>query len=270
LDLQNRDSGWPTFCKGWGKFPFDRSGSDITAHSIRALLAWKTHHDSPRLTKAIDRGFRYLERQQRADGSWLPLWFGNQDTEDEINPWYGTAKVLLAYADAKLFDTETAKFGLEWVVESQNEDGGWGGGDSLNWAALRATFKPEFTETELIETEPNRIDRLGHSSVEETALCTEILLRYLAERKTPDPFRNQVVAAANAGINWLITAVELECISIHWPIGFYFAKLWYYEQMYPLIFAAGALTQALNTVTESGTSSTNDAPVPQQTTYANE
>ena len=26
LSLQNRDGGWPTFCRGWGRLPFDRSG----------------------------------------------------------------------------------------------------------------------------------------------------------------------------------------------------------------------------------------------------
>jgi len=41
VDLQNRDRGWPTFCKGWGKLPFDRSGADLTAHAIRALHVWK-------------------------------------------------------------------------------------------------------------------------------------------------------------------------------------------------------------------------------------
>src|SRR5262249_58268730 len=39
-ELQNRDGGWPTFCRGWGKLPFDRSGSDLTAHALRALRAW--------------------------------------------------------------------------------------------------------------------------------------------------------------------------------------------------------------------------------------
>ncbi len=40
LDLQNGDGGWPTFCRGWGALPFDRSAADLTAHSIRALNAW--------------------------------------------------------------------------------------------------------------------------------------------------------------------------------------------------------------------------------------
>jgi squalene-hopene/tetraprenyl-beta-curcumene cyclase len=29
------------------------------------------------------------------------------------------------------------------------------------------------------------------------------------------------------------------------PIGLYFAKLWYYEKLYPLIFTVSALGQAL-------------------------
>ena len=29
--LQNRDAGWPTFCRGWGKLPFDRSGTDLSS-----------------------------------------------------------------------------------------------------------------------------------------------------------------------------------------------------------------------------------------------
>ncbi|MFM7517555.1 MAG: hypothetical protein ACKO3V_11480 [Pirellula sp.] len=40
IDLQNRDGGIPTFCRGWGTLPFDRSNPDITAHAIRAWLAW--------------------------------------------------------------------------------------------------------------------------------------------------------------------------------------------------------------------------------------
>src|SRR5439155_5212715 len=42
LRLQNADGGWPTFCRGWGHLPFDRSGADLTAHALRALAAWKS------------------------------------------------------------------------------------------------------------------------------------------------------------------------------------------------------------------------------------
>ena len=38
LGLQNSDGGIPTFCRGWGTLPFDRSSPDLTAHAIRAWL----------------------------------------------------------------------------------------------------------------------------------------------------------------------------------------------------------------------------------------
>ena len=243
LDLQNRDRGWPTFCKGWGKLPFDRSGSDLTAHSIRGLLVWQDLHENDglgsKIRKAVDAGFEYLKKYQRTDGSWLPLWFGNQDTEDEINPWYGTSKVLLAYRDANLLDTEQAIDGLEWIAGSQNEDGGWGGGESLDWADLHRTFKSDGVDR--IDTE---FGALGNSSVEETALCTETLLHAIECDSLDADLRQRLRAHALRGVEWLLTAIELDCISIHWPIGFYFAKLWYYEKMYPLVFATSALAKA--------------------------
>ncbi|QEG24218.1 prenyltransferase/squalene oxidase repeat-containing protein [Mariniblastus fucicola] len=244
LDLQNRDSGFPTFCTGWGKLPFDRSGSDITAHSIRGLIAWQDKFSDPKIQKSIDRGFRYLSKQQRPDGNWLPLWFGNQDTEDEINPWYGTAKVLLAYRDANLFDTEPARIGLEWIAGSQNEDGGWGGGKSLDWPTLHRTFRSEHSK-------PGDFGVLGTSSVEETALCTETLLHGVECDGLDQQTRQRLKIHATRGVQWLLDSIDLDCVSVHWPIGFYFAKLWYYEKMYPLVFATGALAKALKTISDS-------------------
>lgn len=218
IKLQNRDKGWPTFCRGWGKLPFDRSGTDITAHALRSLMAWKndlvwSNLKSGQIDRAIDSGFKYLASHQQKDGSWLPLWFGNQDHPDDTNPCYGTAKVLFAYRDANTFDTTEAQFGLRWIRENQNSDGGWGGGSSVQW--------PD--------------EKLGCSSVEETALCTEILL------DDDDPLSQQ---AAESGIEWLMTATESESVCAPWPIGFYFAKLWYFEKMYPMIFAGSALSRA--------------------------
>ncbi|MEC8475604.1 MAG: prenyltransferase/squalene oxidase repeat-containing protein [Planctomycetota bacterium] len=94
--LQNRNGGWPTFCRGWGKLPFDRSSNDLTAHAMRALLAASAILDQKPDEASLDRARRFLVNHQQSDGSWLPLWFGNQDREDESNPIYGTAKVLAA------------------------------------------------------------------------------------------------------------------------------------------------------------------------------
>jgi len=218
LKLQNRDRGWPTFCRGWGKFPFDRSGADITAHVIRGLLAWREsfeRFEEPSFTRqqidhSIDKGFEFLRGQQQPNGSWMPLWFGNQDQPDEENPFYGTAKVLAAYRDASRFDTKEARFGLEWLLGNQSDSGGWGGGPSVRWS------------------DPT----LGQCSVEETALCCEILL------ESSDPSH---VQSAWRGVEWLIRASDADCLQQCSPIGFYFAKLWYFEKSYPLIFATAAL-----------------------------
>lgn len=218
LQLQNRDGGWPTFCRGWGKLPFDRSGADLTAHVLRGLLAWPaTDGAKPGVQKstaaAMERGFRYLSNTQQSDGSWIPLWFGNQDMPDEINPCYGTAKVLQAYAAAGRFDTQAARFGLDWLIANQHSAGGWGGGRSRRW----------------------RDSTLGTGSVEETALCSELLLQ------APGAAARE---AGQRGIAWLVRATRSGEVQQYSPIGFYFAKLWYYERAYPLIFAAAALGRA--------------------------
>lgn len=219
LGLQNRDSGWPTFCRGWGKLPFDRSGTDISAHAIRSLYVWQqtglldAKTDS-QITRSIESGFRYLAKHQNSDGSWFPLWFGNQDLENEVNPCYGTAKVLMAYRDTGRFDTNSATIGLNWLTANQNLDGGWGGGESIACAHASVI-----------------------SSVEETALCTEVLLD--ASR-----YDSRFSESARRGVKWLCDLVEDNTIDRVSPIGFYFAKLWYHEKLYPLIFAMSALNRA--------------------------
>lgn len=122
LDMQNRDGGMPTFCTGWGKLPFDRSCPDLTAHAIRAFIEWRGDVDSnlwKRMERAIRRGLRYLEKEQRADGAWLPLWFGNQHDPKHENPVYGTVRVLeaLCVLDESEFPTivKMKQRGFQWL-----------------------------------------------------------------------------------------------------------------------------------------------------------
>lgn len=216
LDLQNSDGGWPTFCRGWGTLPFDRSGADLTAHAIRALYAWRDILPDS-YSAAIERGFRYLERQQRQDGCWVPLWFGNQDVPAEENPVYGTAKVLKAYCDCDRRHTAAARRAAAWLAGVQNPDGGWSGG-STGASSDRA-----------------------RSSVEETSLAVESLLPF-DEARQRGPVESGPV---DRGLEWLVESVESGRFVDSTPIGFYFAKLWYYEQLYPVIFAVSALGQAV-------------------------
>jgi len=206
LHLQNADGGWPTFCRGWGALPFDRSGVDLTAHALRALHAWRRATGQP-IDRRIERGLSYLARQQRADGHWVPLWFGNQDEAEEENPVYGTARVLLAYRDLGQLDSKPAERGLAWLAAHQRLDGGWGGSPS-------------------------------GSSVEETAVAVEALLAGGLTSAGSSP--------VEAGVQWLVEAVETGRYCEPAPIGLYFAKLWYYEKLYPLVFTVAALGQAVD------------------------
>ena len=229
-DLQNSDGGWPTFCRGWTEQPFDRSGADLTAHALRAFVL---HADdtppTPRRAAQLAKALQYLAREQRADGSWVPLWFGNQDDPDEENAIYGTAKVLVAWQAVaewaqkiqndtsqtaslkKLIETPHRERGYQFLAGQQNSDGGWGGGPACR-------------------------DGMIFSSVEETALAVEALLAML-----PSESHQPVIAK---GLNWLIERVECGQHRRESPIGFYFAKLWYHERLYPLTFTVSALGQA--------------------------
>lgn len=233
LGLQNRDGGWPTFCRGWGALPFDRSGCDLTAHALRALEAWRRRADRlpseqsrgvlARGEQAAARGFRYLARTQNADGSWFPLWFGNQDRADEENPVYGTAKVLLAYADYGRLDN-AAQRGIAYLIDRQNADGGWGGGISVPYRVRGA-------------------DPAEHgSSVEETGFALEALLALCS---LPHGSTAAAQATIMRGLRWMVAAVEDDCLLTSWPIGFYFAKLWYHERLYPIIASTSALGAAV-------------------------
>jgi squalene-hopene/tetraprenyl-beta-curcumene cyclase len=166
---------------------------------------WTLNPDGPADALAVEAGLDYLAREQRRDGSWLPLWFGNQYAPDDENPTYGTARVLAAYRDLDRMNDDPARRGVSWLLSVQNADGGWGG----------AKDTP--------------------SSVEETALAVEILC------DLPDP---AVINAVNSGVAWLVEQVEAGGLHSPTPIGFYFAKLWYYEKLYPIIFPVAALGRA--------------------------
>jgi squalene-hopene/tetraprenyl-beta-curcumene cyclase len=194
LGLQNSDGGIPTFCRGWGKLPFDQSCPDLTAHAIRAWSTWRHGNE---VDAAIARAFDYLRASQQADGSWIPLWFGNQRAPRQENPVYGTSRVLLC---ARLRNDDAwmqaAHRGMTWLRNAQNPDGGFGGAPGIE------------------------------STIEETALAAEAL--------AADP-------AADRARLWLTGHTQEGTRFDPSPIGLYFAKLWYWERLYPLIFTAAAL-----------------------------
>jgi squalene-hopene/tetraprenyl-beta-curcumene cyclase len=207
-DLQNADGGFPTFCRGWGTLPFDRSSPDITAHAIRALNSLGGSDN--RNAQSVLRGLVYLKKNQRPDGAWNPLWFGNQYEPHEENPTYGTSRVLLALAPRTDSLSHDMRFGgLNWLSQNQNSDGGWGAGSGTL------------------------------SSVEETALAVEALADCLLS--TSKKRQTKWQSALEQGTTWLVNKVMSGNINEVNPIGFYFAKLWYFEELYPIIWSVAAL-----------------------------
>ena len=206
-NLANRDGGIPTFCRGWGRLPFDTSCPDITAHTLRAAEVWSqlTPSASPAGgARMVAAARRYLAATQAADGSWSPLWFGNEHHAEQANPTYGTAKVVLATLDPR---------GAGWLIDAMHGDGGVGGGPGLS------------------------------ASIEETAVAVEALARVAAE-SADVTLRERATSAVEAGVRWLVDRTAGGTRFAATPIGLYFAKLWYDEELYPLAFTVAALERA--------------------------
>jgi len=225
LGLQNSDGGIPTFCRGWTALPFDRSAPDLTAHALGAFGVWSDCVPDSlrrRMAEAIKKGLDYLERVQKEDGSWVPLWFGNQFAPNQENPVYGTARVLtglqplshaFTWAYSPMLDRAAA-----WLLSVQNSDGGWGGAKSVA------------------------------SSIEETALAVDALTELLIGLSTGTngaqesslPIKLLQSAICN-GVSFLVRQTRAGTSVTPAPIGLYFARLWYFEDLYPVIFTVSAL-----------------------------
>ncbi len=222
MKLQNNDGGMPTFCKGWGKLPFDRSSPDITAHAVLAMGLWMNEvpdNMKAKCRKSFERMMGWLEKNSEAaalkrkrnggkgesgdEMKWTPLWFGDQDAEDEKSHVYGTA-TLMDYLN-RLNDArahELAKKGVRYLVDCQNEDGGWGG------------------------------QRNVKSKVTLTAKAIAALSSYE---------ESEAKAAVEKGVEYLYHRYQNGTLYEREPIGLYFARLWYSEELYNMCYLIVAL-----------------------------
>ena len=173
-----------------------------------------------RLESARARATHYLTRCQREDGAWVPLWFGNQHEPSLENPLYGTSRVLKAHAAGDATDpawTTSVRRAIAWTIAAQHSDGGWGGAAGLP------------------------------PSVEETALAVEALACVASRDPAPE-----LIAAVERGASWLARTTRSGARFDASPIGLYFAKLWYSERLYPLVFTVAALERARPVVGSGG------------------
>lgn len=216
--LQNKDGGFPTFCRGWGRLPFDSSCADLTGHALLALtksleiLGDKMSIELKAAVKqCIARSFGFLWKAQNDNGCWYPLWFGNQFTADLKNPVYGTAKVTIYLKDSLLCGSlddqmknnigQMVTNAQNFLLKQQNENGSWGG-------------------------------EIGVSgTIEESSLAISALIG-----------KDQGVLLR--GFFWLENELNNNGLRSN-PIGLYFAMLWYDEKLYPLIYYVEALRRYL-------------------------
>lgn len=203
LGLQNSDGGIPTFCRGWGTLPFDRSTPEITAHAMAAMHAWRDLPE-PRIAPALQRMMAYLERSQAPDGSWEPLWFGNEHAPAEMNPVYGTASVLKHLKPVP--GTESLRRrAAGYVINAQRTDGAWSGAPG--------------------DLPP---------SIEETSVALEALALHDAPHEVLQRGTEALLRLTQNGTHFPAA-----------PIGLYFARLWYHEQLYPVMAATAAFRELI-------------------------
>jgi len=202
--LQNNDGGMPTFCKGWGKLPFDRSTPDITAHAMLAMGLWLPSLQGElrqAVEKSYERMLNWLESTVE-EGGWVPLWFGDQDAADEKAPVYGTATVVDYLMQSRQTDGKRlATHQIPFLLNCQNEDGGWG----------------------------------GNKGVRSKVTYTSRVLAALAH------FPGQHTEAKQRGWDYLYRRYQAGTLYENEPVGLYFSRLWYSEELYNVTFLLHAI-----------------------------
>ena len=127
LAMQCKNGGWGAFDKDndrsyIAKIPFsdfgealDPASVDVAAHTVEMLGKLGYTKEDP----AVKRGYDYIRSEQEPDGSWFGRW--------GVNYVYGTGSVLPALeAIGEDMTQPYVRQAVEWVIDHQNADGGWG------------------------------------------------------------------------------------------------------------------------------------------------
>ena len=126
LSMQNRDGGWGAFDRDNDRrflcnIPFadhnamiDPSTADVTARVLECLgrFGWKAEHP------AVQKGVKFLLKDQCGDGSWFGRW--------GVNYVYGTSGVLRALETVSLTAQDYCQRGVAWLKTVQKADGSFG------------------------------------------------------------------------------------------------------------------------------------------------
>lgn len=131
LAMQSADGGWAAFDRDntrealayvpFSEFmsPLDPTCADVTAHVVEFLTDVLSDGDAEANEVSLRKALDYLRRTQEKDGAWYGRW--------GVNYVYGTALALTALAAAgERGESGTMQAGYRWLIEKQNQDGGWG------------------------------------------------------------------------------------------------------------------------------------------------
>jgi squalene-hopene/tetraprenyl-beta-curcumene cyclase len=244
LERQNADGGWPAQSGGL-LFASCGRGVDLTACALRALASWRRHWLSEpsslgrhheldsliqRIVTATTGGCEFLASAQREDGSFVSTLFGNEHQADENNPVIGTANVLIMSADLDQLQSDMARRASAWMLTAQHAVGGWGPPRvPLDYSGAYRAGVRTWRENEALAQ---------NCSVEETALAVSALFPLAVSDAA-------YARAVGKGLAWLAAAIEQDRHHTPAILGWCFNRLWYHERLYPLVFAAGALSRVV-------------------------
>ena len=219
LSMQNKDGGWGAFDRDNDRkllcnIPFadhnamiDPSTADVTARVVECLgrFGWPAEHP------AIQRGVKFLLKDQCEDGSWFGRW--------GVNYVYGTSGVLRALETVSLTAKEFCQRAVGWLRAVQKEDGSFG--ESL-WSYTDPSTKGQ-----------------GNSTASQTAWG---LIGLLAGAEPSDPSIQKSVAylvqQQNSDGSWS----EAEFTGTGFP-GVFYLKYHLYRNSFPLYALARFRTQ---------------------------
>lgn len=219
LSMQNKDGGWGAFDRDNDRqllcnIPFadhnamiDPSTADVTARVIECLgrFGWPAEHP------AIQRGVKFLLKDQCEDGSWFGRW--------GVNYVYGTSGALRALETVSLTAKEFCQRAVSWLRAVQKADGSFG--ESL-WSYTDPATKGQ-----------------GNSTASQTAWG---LIGLLAGAAPNDPSIQKAVAylihQQNSDGSWS----EAEFTGTGFP-GVFYLKYHLYRNSFPLYALARFRTQ---------------------------
>jgi squalene-hopene/tetraprenyl-beta-curcumene cyclase len=210
LSMQNKDGGWGAFDRDNARqllcnIPFadhnamiDPSTADVTARVLECLgrFGWPAEHP------AIQRGVKFLLKDQCEDGSWFGRW--------GVNYVYGTSGALRALETVSLTAKEFCQRAVRWLRAVQKADGSFG--ESL-WSYTDPSTKGE-----------------GNSTASQTAWG---LIGLLAGAQANDPAIQKAVAYLVRQQNTDGSWSEAEFTGTGFP-GVFYLKYHLYRNSFPL------------------------------------